>query len=86
MQTGVVKCDAPKGVGKHTRITAEQVAAVVETIDKKKTEREPKNKQLKEAAREFKKDILPRKQKYEKGTVILKQIMTLPLCARKKML
>ena len=85
MQTGVVKCDAPKGVGKHTRITAEQVAAVVETIDKK-PDREPKNKQLKDAAREFKKDILPRKQKYEKGTVILKQIMTLPLCARKKML
>ena len=72
--------------GEHTRITAEQVAAVVESIDKK-LEREPENKPLKKKAREFKKDILPRKQKYEnpwkhlkEGTVTPKQIMTLPLC------
>ena len=52
--------------GEHTRITAEQVAAVVKSIDKK-LEQEPKNKQLKKKAREFKKDILPRKQKYDKS-------------------
>lgn len=52
--------------GEHTRITAEQVAAVVESIDKK-LEQEPGNKQLKKKSKEFKKDILPRKQKYEKS-------------------
>ena len=55
--------------GEHTRITAEQVAAVVESIDKK-LEREPENKPLKKKAREFKKDILPRKQKYERSLEI----------------
>ena len=40
--------------GECTRITAEQVAAVVESIDKK-LEREPGNKPLKKKAREFKK-------------------------------
>ena len=50
--------------GGHTRITAEQVAAVVESIDRK-LEKEPNNKQLKKKVRELKKDILPRKQKYE---------------------
>ena len=54
------------GKGGTYRITAEQVAAVVESIDKK-LEREPENKPLKKKAREFKKDILPRKQKYEKS-------------------
>ena len=38
----------------------------MESIDKK-LEREPENKPLKKKAREFKKDILPRKQKYEKS-------------------
>ncbi|MBC8544013.1 hypothetical protein [Bianquea renquensis] len=50
--------------GENTRITAEQVAAVVESIDKK-LEENPKDKVLKKTAREFQKDILPRKQKYE---------------------
>ncbi|MBM6686978.1 IS5/IS1182 family transposase, partial [Faecalicatena contorta] len=38
----------------------------MESIDKK-LEREPENKPLKKKAREFKKDILPRKKKYEKS-------------------
>lgn len=50
----------------HTRITTEQVTAVVESIDKK-LKQEPGNKQLKKKSKEFKKDILPRKQKYEKS-------------------
>ena len=50
--------------GENTRITAEQVAAVVESIDKK-LEENPKDKVLKKTARDFQKDILPRKQKYE---------------------
>lgn len=50
--------------GENTRITAEQVAAVVESIDKK-LEENPKDKVLKKTVRELKKDILPRKQKYE---------------------
>ena len=38
----------------------------MESIDKK-LEQEPGNKQLKKKSKEFKKDILPRKQKYEKS-------------------
>lgn len=52
--------------GENSRITAKQVEAVVESIDKKLAET-PTDKILKKKAREFKKDILPRKQKYEKS-------------------
>ena len=52
--------------GENNRITAQQVAAVVETIDKKLAE-EQENRTLKKKAKEFKKDILPRKEKYEKA-------------------
>jgi len=52
--------------GENSRITSEQVAAVVESIDKK-LEEKPTDKILKKKSREFKKDILPRKQKYEKS-------------------
>ena len=38
----------------------------MESIDKK-LKQEPGNKQLKKKSKEFKKDILPRKQKYEKS-------------------
>ncbi len=55
--------------GENNRITAEQVAAVVETIERK-LEETPKDKKLKKKVREFKKDILPRKQKYEKSLAI----------------
>ena len=57
--------------GENSRITASQVKAVVESIDKKLTEN-PDDKVLKKKAREFKKDILPRKQKYEKSFAIFK--------------
>ena len=50
--------------GEDSRITSQQVAAVVESIDRKLQE-DPKNRMLKKKSREFKKDILPRKQKYE---------------------
>ena len=50
--------------GDDSRITAQQVAAVVESIDRK-LEESPKNRTLRKTSREFKKDILPRKQKYE---------------------
>jgi len=50
--------------GENSRITASQVEAVIESIDKKLAEN-PKDKTLKKKTREFKKDILPRKQKYE---------------------
>ena len=52
--------------GENSRITAEQVASVVESIDKKLAET-PDDKTLKKKAKEFKKDILPRKEKYEKA-------------------
>ncbi len=51
-------------MGEENRITAEQVAAVVKSIDKK-LEDNPTDKGLKKKSREFQKDILPRKQKYE---------------------
>ena len=57
--------------GENSRITASQVEAVVESIDKKLTEN-PDDKVLKKKAREFKKDILPRKQKYERAFAIFK--------------
>ena len=50
--------------GENSRIGAEQVASVVESIDKKLKE-SPQDKLLKKKSREFKKDILPRKQRYE---------------------
>lgn len=53
-------------MGENSRITAKQVEAVVESIDRKLTE-SPTDKGLKKKAREFKKDILPRKHKYEKS-------------------
>ena len=60
----------------HTRITTEQVTAVVESIDKK-LKQEPGNKQLKKKSKEFKKDILPRKQKYEKSLVYISDKLTI---------
>ncbi len=51
-------------LGEDNRITAQQVAAVVESIDRK-LEENPQDRKLKKKSREFKKDILPRKQKYE---------------------
>jgi len=55
--------------GENSRITAEQVASVVEIIDKKLNEH-PEDKILKNKAKEFKKDILPRKQKYEEAFAV----------------
>ena len=52
--------------GENSRITAAQVEAVVESIDKK-LEDNPEDKVLKKKAKEFKKDILPRKHKYEEA-------------------
>lgn len=56
-------------VGENTRITSEQVAAVIESIDKK-IEESPDDKELKKKSKEFKKDILPRKIKYENSMEI----------------
>lgn len=55
--------------GENSRITAEQVAYVVEIIDKK-LEEHPEDKILKKEAKELKKDILHRKQKYEEAFVV----------------
>lgn len=52
--------------GENSRITASQVEAVVKSIDEKLVDN-PQDKVLKKKAREFKKDILPRKQKYEEA-------------------
>lgn len=52
--------------GENNRITADQVAAVVKSIEKK-LEETPKDRVLKKKAKEFKKDILPRKEKYERS-------------------
>ena len=57
--------------GENSRITASQVKAVVESIDKKLTEN-PDDQVLKKKAREFKKDIIHRKQKYEKLFAVFK--------------
>ena len=57
--------------GENSRITASQVEAVVESIDKKLAEN-PKDKTLKKKAREFKKDILPRKQRYEASLAVFR--------------
>lgn len=53
-------------LGENSRITSEQVEAVVESIDARLAET-PDNKELKKKAKEFKKDILPRKKKYEEA-------------------
>ena len=58
-------------MGENSRITAEQVEAVVESIERKLTEN-PDDKVLKKKAKEFKKDILPRKQKYEESFALFK--------------
>ena len=58
--------------GDNSRITAKQVEAVVESIDKKLA-KNPQDKSLKKKAREFKRDILPRKQKYEKSLEIFNE-------------
>ena len=50
--------------GVNSRITTGQVEGVVKSIDKKLA-KNPMDKKLKKKAKEFKKDILPRKQKYE---------------------
>lgn len=52
--------------GENNRITADQVAAVVHSIEKK-LEETPKDRILEKKAKEFKKDILPRKEKYERS-------------------
>ncbi len=53
-------------LGENSRITAEQVEAVVESIDARLADN-PQDKELKKKSREFKKDILPRKKKYEEA-------------------
>lgn len=53
-------------LGVNSRITTEQVEAVVESIDAKLAEN-PQDKKLKKKSHEFKKDILPRKKKYEEA-------------------
>lgn len=53
-------------LGETSHITAEQVEAVVESIDARLAEN-PQDKGLKKKSREFKKDILPRKKKYEEA-------------------
>lgn len=58
--------DDPEENGENSRITAQQVSAVVKSIEKK-LEQTPKDKVLKKKVREFRKDILPRKEKYEKA-------------------
>lgn len=58
-------------MGENSRITAEQVEAVAESIDRKLSEN-PDDKVLKKKAKEFKKDILPRKQKYEDALATFK--------------
>ena len=65
-ENGIYLDDDLEEKGEKNRITAEQVASVVETIDKKLAEI-PEDKVLKKKAKEFKKDILPRKEKYEKA-------------------
>lgn len=63
--------DDPEETSKNSRITASQGEAVVESIDKKLAEN-PDNKALKKKAKEFKKDILPRKHKYEEAFAVFK--------------
>lgn len=58
-------------LGENSRITAEQVEAVVENIDTRLAEN-PKDKELKKKSREFKRDILPQKKKYEETFRTLK--------------
>lgn len=58
-------------MGESNRITAAQVEAVVESIDKKLAEN-PADKVLKKKIKGFKKDILPRKQKYEESFSVFK--------------
>ena len=55
--------------GVNSRITTGQVEGVVKSIDKKLA-KNPMDKKLKKKAKEFKKDILPRKQKYEEAFAI----------------
>ena len=55
--------------GENSRITKGQVEAVVEIIDRKLSQN-PADKELKKKAKEFKKDILPRKQKYEEALTL----------------
>ena len=55
--------------GENTRITAEQAEAVAESIDKR-LKQTPEDRELKKKSREFKKDILPRKRRYEESLSI----------------
>lgn len=52
-------------LGEEGRLTADQVADISDIISKK-LEEQPGDKDLKKSAREFKRDILPRKRKYDK--------------------
>lgn len=60
----IENCTDLEEKGEENRITAEQAAAVAESIDKR-LEEKPTDKVLKKKSSEFKKEILPRKQKYE---------------------
>lgn len=63
-ENGIYLDEDLEELGENSRISAKQVEAVVESIDRKLAET-PQDKVLKKKSREFKKDILPRKQKYE---------------------
>lgn len=53
-------------------VTSEEIRNAIKTFEKR-LEKEPKNKEVKKAKRLLEKDLLPRKQKYEKQKEILKE-------------
>ena len=53
-------------LGYDERITAEQIEAIIESIDQRIAEN-PGDKDLKKISRKFKKDILPKKKRYEES-------------------
>lgn len=64
-ENGIYLDEDLEETGERAQITSEQVAGVVKSIDKQ-LESNPEDKELKKKSSEFKRDILPRKQKYER--------------------
>ncbi|MDO4207954.1 MAG: IS1182 family transposase [Lachnospiraceae bacterium] len=56
-------------LGETQSLTSQQLEGVIESIDEKLSS-DPKNRQLKKTARVFKKDLLPRKKKYERSSEV----------------
>ncbi|MBR6316532.1 MAG: IS1182 family transposase [Lachnospiraceae bacterium] len=65
-ENGIYLDEDLEELGEDSRITSDQISAVIDSIDRKLAA-DPDDKTLKKKSREFKKDILPRKKRYEEA-------------------